>query len=176
MDKQHSGSPKRTQNCATSLPPCPTHSSNRRVVLFSSSFLSSATHSLTSPLLLKPRISKLMLDVLPDWISWRCRKRLRRALPRPLSSSPCVRTPKSVDFPESTFPRTATRRSKNYGKKNKEIIKLNHCCAECMSTTGQWRCMMGSGSSESFPVSGTLCSLILLRFCSCSQQTTAQQS
>lgn len=140
-------------------------------VLFSSSFLSSATHSLTSPLLLKPRISKLMLDVLPDWISWRCRKRLRRALPRPLSSSPCVRTPKSVDFPESTFPRTATRRSKNYRKKNKEVIKLNHCCAECMSTTGQWRC-----SSESFPASGTLCSLILLRFCSCSQQTTAQQS
>lgn len=148
------------------FPPAPLNSSNRRVIL-----LFPSTNSLTSPLLLKPRISKLMLDVLPDWISWRCRKRLRRALPRPLSSSPCVRTPNSVDFPESTFPRTATRRSKNYRKKNKEIIKLNHCCAECTSTTGQWRC-----SSESFPTSGTLRSLILLRCCSCSQQMTAQQS
>lgn len=54
-----------------------------------------------------------MLDVLPVWISWRCLKRLRRARPRPLSSSPCVSTPNSVDFPESTFPSTATRRSKN---------------------------------------------------------------
>lgn len=169
-DNQHPRSAQGTQNCATCLPSCPTHSSNRWVILFSSRFLSSATHSLTSPLLLKPRISKLMLDVLPDWISWRCRKRLRRALPRPLSSSPCVRTPNSVDFPESTFPRTATRRSKNYRKKNKEIIKFNHCCTECMNITGQWTC-----SSESFPTSGTLLSLILLRFCSYSQQITAQQ-
>ena len=69
--------------------------------------------SITSPLLLKPRISKLMLDVRPVWISCRCLKRLSRALPRPLSSSPCVRTPNRVDFPESTFPSTATRRSKN---------------------------------------------------------------
>lgn len=68
---------------------------------------------LTSPLLLKPRISKLMLEVLPVWISCRCLNRLRRARPRPLSSSPCVRTPSRVDFPESTFPRTATRRSRN---------------------------------------------------------------
>lgn len=147
MDKQHLGLAKGTQSCALSLPSYPTHSLNRRVVLFSSSFLSTAAHSLTSPLLLKPRISKLMLDVLPDWISWRCRKRLRRALPRPLSSSPCVRTPNRVDFPESTFPSTATRRSKNYRKKNREIMKFNHCCAGCaLNTTWQWR-----RASESFP-------------------------
>lgn len=54
-----------------------------------------------------------MLDVRPVWISCRCLKRLSRARPRPLSSSPCVRTPSRVDFPESTFPSTATRRSKN---------------------------------------------------------------
>lgn len=69
---------------------------------------------LTSPLLLNPRISKLILEVRPDWISWRCLKRLSRALPRPLSSSPWVSTPSNVDLPESTFPSTATRRSKNY--------------------------------------------------------------
>lgn len=75
---------------------------------------------LTSPLLLKPRISKLMLEVRPVWISWRCLKRLSLALPRPLSSSPCVKTPNKVDFPESTFPSTATRRSKNYRKHTKQ--------------------------------------------------------
>ena len=69
--------------------------------------------SLTSPLLLKPRISKLMLEVRPVWISCRCLKRLSLALPRPLSSSPCVKTPNRVDLPESTLPSTATRRSKN---------------------------------------------------------------
>lgn len=74
---------------------------------------------LTSPLLLKPRISKLMLDVRPDWISWRCLKRFSLALPRPLSSSPCVKTPNRVDFPESTLPSTATRKSRNCGKKTK---------------------------------------------------------
>lgn len=75
---------------------------------------SAVSASVTSPLLLKPRISKLMLDVRPVWISCRCLKRLSRARPRPLSSSPCVRTPSRVDFPESTFPSTATRRSKNF--------------------------------------------------------------
>ena len=69
---------------------------------------------LTSPLLLKPRISKLMLEVRPVWISWRCLKRLSLARPRPLSSSPCVKTPSNVDFPESTLPKTATRRSRNW--------------------------------------------------------------
>lgn len=69
---------------------------------------------LTSPLLLKPRISKLMLDVRPVWISCKCLKRLSLALPRPLSSSPWVKTPSRVDLPESTLPRTATRRSKNW--------------------------------------------------------------
>lgn len=68
---------------------------------------------ITSPLLLKPRISKLMLEVRPVWISCRCLKRLSLARPRPLSSSPWVRTPRRVDFPESTLPSTATRRSKN---------------------------------------------------------------
>lgn len=69
---------------------------------------------LTSPLLLKPRISKLMLDVRPVWISCKCLKRLSLALPRPLSSSPWVKTPNRVDLPESTLPRTATRRSRNW--------------------------------------------------------------
>lgn len=68
---------------------------------------------LTSPLLLKPRISKLMLDVRPVWISCRCLKRFSLVLPRPLSSSPCVKTPNRVDLPESTLPSTATRKSKN---------------------------------------------------------------
>lgn len=78
---------------------------------------------LTSPLLLKPRISKLMLEVRPVWISCKCLKRLSLALPRPLSSSPCVKTPNRVDLPESTLPKTATRRSKNCRKntKNKQI-------------------------------------------------------
>lgn len=71
----------------------------------------------TSPLLLKPKISKLMLEVRPVWISCRCLKRFSRARPRPLSNSPCVRTPSRVDFPESTFPSTATRRSRNWGMK-----------------------------------------------------------
>ena len=57
-----------------------------------------------------------MEEVRPDWISWRCRKRLRRAHPRPLSSSPCVSTPSSVDLPASTLPRTARRRSMNCGQ------------------------------------------------------------
>ncbi|TNN37026.1 hypothetical protein EYF80_052814 [Liparis tanakae] len=58
-------------------------------------------------------ISKLMLEVRPVWISCRCLKRLSLARPRPLSSSPCVSTPSRVDFPESTLPSTATRRSRN---------------------------------------------------------------
>lgn len=80
---------------------------------------------LTSPLLLNPRISKLMLEVRPVWISCRCLKRLSLALPRPLSSSPCVKTPNRVDLPESTLPSTATRRSKNCRKNtmNKQRLK-----------------------------------------------------
>lgn len=77
---------------------------------------------LASPLLLKPRISKLMLDVRPVWISWRCLKRLSLALPRPLSSSPCVKTPSRVDLPESTLPITATRRSRNCMKEQRNTI------------------------------------------------------
>lgn len=132
-------------------------------MLFSSTFLGSAAHTLTSPLLLKPRISKLMLDVLPDWISWRCRKRLRRALPRPLSSSPCVRTPNRVDFPESTFPSTATRRSKNYRKKNREIMKVNHCCAGMQEHN-----MAVEMGLRELPSTIDTVQCILLRFCSCS--------
>ena len=60
-----------------------------------------------------------MEEVRPDWISWRCRKRLRRAHPRPLSSSPCVSTPSSVDLPASTLPRTARRRSMNCGQRQR---------------------------------------------------------
>lgn len=129
--KQRSGSGKGTQSCTASLLSYFPQYYNRRVILFFSTLPNTSECSsplLTSPLLLKPRISKLMLDVLPDWISCRCRNRLRRARPRPLSSSPCVRTPNRVDFPESTFPSTATRRSKNYGKKSKENIKPK-CCS-----------------------------------------------
>jgi len=68
----------------------------------------------TCPLLLKPRISWLMLDVRPDWISWRWRNRLRRARPRPLSNSPWVSTPSTVLLPASTLPSTASRMSMNY--------------------------------------------------------------
>ncbi len=91
----------------------------------------------TFPSLLKPRISWLILDVRPDWISWRCRKRLSRALPRPLSYSPCVSTPRRVLFPASTFPNTASRTSINcntskqhgnwehyFRRKNKNIKKF----------------------------------------------------
>jgi len=70
----------------------------------------------TSPLLLKPRISWLMLDVRPDWISCRWRNRLSLARPRPLSNWPCVRTPRTVLLPASTFPSTARRMSINCRK------------------------------------------------------------
>lgn len=46
--------------------------------------------------------------VRPLSISCLCRNRRWRACPRPLSSSPCVSTPNSVDLPASTFPTTAT--------------------------------------------------------------------
>ena len=68
---------------------------------------------LTSPCDVKPIISWLMDDVLPDWISCKCRNRFSRALPRPLSSSPWVSTPRRVLLPASIFPKTANRMSKN---------------------------------------------------------------
>lgn len=54
-----------------------------------------------------------MDDVLPDWISCKWRNRFNRALPRPLSSSPWVSTPRRVLLPASMFPSTANRMSKN---------------------------------------------------------------
>lgn len=78
----------------------------------------------TWPLLLNPMISWLMLDVLPDWISCRWRNKLSRALPRPLSSSPWVKTPRIVLFPTSTFPRTARRRSMNWNDKGTTTIVI----------------------------------------------------
>ena len=67
----------------------------------------------TSPCDVKPIISWLIDDVLPDWISCKWRNRLSRALPRPLSSSPWVSTPRRVLLPASMFPRTANRMSRN---------------------------------------------------------------
>lgn len=91
---------------------------------------------LTSPLVLKPRISKLMLDVRPVWISCKCLKRLSLALPRPLSSSPCVKTPNRVDLPESTLPRTATRRSRNWrGEKTTDEEQKTHLEGEHINKT-----------------------------------------
>merc|ERR1719209_1751177 len=49
--------------------------------------------------------------VLPDWISCKWRNIFSLAAPRPLSSSPCVKTPSKVDFPTSADPRTQTLRS-----------------------------------------------------------------
>ena len=76
----------------------------------------------TSPLLLNPRISWLILDVRPDWISWRWRNKLSRARPRPLSNSPWVRTPRTVLLPASTLPSTASRRSINYSAQKNNYI------------------------------------------------------
>ena len=83
--------------------------------------LSTTVFHCTSPLLLNPSISWLILDVLPLWISWRCRKRFNRARPRPLSNSSCVKTPSRVLFPASTFPNTASRMSINYKKSIKPL-------------------------------------------------------
>ncbi len=47
-------------------------------------------------------------DVRPVSISCLCRKSFCRAIPRPSSSTPCVKTPRSVDLPASTLPVTAT--------------------------------------------------------------------
>ena len=77
----------------------------------------------TSPLLLNPSISWLILDVLPVWISCRCLKRFNLALPRPLSNSSCVKTPSNVLFPASTFPSTASRMSMNWKDINQMIVE-----------------------------------------------------
>lgn len=74
-------------------------------------------------MLLNPKISWLILDVRPDWISCKWRNKLRRALPWPLSNSPCVRTPSNVLFPASTFPNTASRKSMNWKWRETREIK-----------------------------------------------------
>lgn len=82
----------------------------------------------TCPWLLKPRISWLIQEVLPVWISCKWRNRLSLALPRPLSNSPWVSTPSNVDLPASTFPSTANFRSINWRTENKnEFQKLLQC-------------------------------------------------
>lgn len=69
---------------------------------------------LTSPWLLNPRISWLIQEVLPVWISCKWRNKFSLARPLPLSCSPWVRTPSNVDLPASTFPSTASFRSMNW--------------------------------------------------------------
>lgn len=68
------------------------------------------------PSLSKPKISFPTELVLPDSISCLCLNSFCLACPLPLSSSACVRTPNSVDFPASTFPTTATRISRKSAK------------------------------------------------------------
>jgi hypothetical protein len=68
----------------------------------------------TWPLLLKPNSSCEMLDVWPLWISWRCLNKFSLDRPRPLSISPCVKTPTRVLFPASTWPKTVIHISINY--------------------------------------------------------------
>ena len=63
----------------------------------------------TLPVLSKPRISLPTEEVRPVSASCLCLNSLWRARPRPLSSSPWVKTPSKVDFPASTFPTTAQR-------------------------------------------------------------------
>lgn len=63
-----------------------------------------------------PRISMPTLLVRPLSTSCLCLKRLTRALPRPSSSPPRVRTPSVVDLPASTLPRTAMRSSGRWAR------------------------------------------------------------
>lgn len=65
-----------------------------------------------SPSPSNPKMSFPTELVRPDSISCLCRKSFKRAVPRPLSKSPCVNTPNNVDLPASTFPTTATRISR----------------------------------------------------------------
>ena len=62
----------------------------------------------TCPWLSKPRMSLPTLLVLPDSISCLWRNNFCLARPRPLSRSPCVKTPSRVLLPASTLPTTAT--------------------------------------------------------------------
>lgn len=76
----------------------------------------------TLPTPSNPRISLPTELVRPLSISCLCRNRRCRAWPRPLSSSPCVRTPNKVDLPASTLPTTATL-------KERSSWHWNHCCS-----------------------------------------------
>lgn len=88
-----------------------------------------------------------MLEVRPVWISCRCLKRLSRVLPRPLSSSPCVKTPNRVDLPASTLPRTATRRSKNCRKDTKNEQVYDKIWTDQQQQNNRTTCPQGSATN-----------------------------
>lgn len=70
---------------------------------------------------------------------------MSRARPRPLSSSPWVKTPSKVDFPESTFPRTATRRSRNCEECGRgeftshSRLRFSYSLEHPLRSLGQWK-------------------------------------
>ena len=82
------------------------------------------------PSALKPRMSCPTELVRPESASCLCRNSFIRARPLPLSSSPWVNTPSSVDLPASTFPNTAILRTqkklsvKNYNQPTKRQEKF----------------------------------------------------
>ena len=75
--------------------------SNRNLLCLSGLFT-------TSPFESNPRISLPTLLVRPVSASCLCRNNFKRAVPRPSSKEPCVKTPNNVLFPASTLPTTAT--------------------------------------------------------------------